>query len=103
MKILIIEDNLTLLNSISSSLQEEKFLCETSADFDSAHEKIFLYEYDIVVVDINLPGGSGLEIIRELKKVQIKTKVCWKRSKRKNSMIICKYCSFDRNVMILNL
>jgi DNA-binding response OmpR family regulator len=75
MKILIIEDNLTLLNSISSSLQEEKFLCETSADFDSAHEKIFLYEYDIVVVDINLPGGSGLEIIRELKKVNTETGV----------------------------
>ncbi|MBS4062782.1 Response regulator MprA [bioreactor metagenome] len=75
MKVLIVEDNLTLLDSISSSLIGEKFLCETSADFDTAHEKIFLYEYDIVIVDINLPGGSGLEIIRELKKNNSKTGV----------------------------
>lgn len=75
MKILVIEDNLTLLDSISSSLNGEKFLCETAADFNTAHEKIFMYEYDVVVVDINLPGGSGLEIIRELKKVNSKTGV----------------------------
>lgn len=75
MKILIIEDNLTLLDSISSSLKGEKFLCETAADFNSAHDKIFLYEYDAVIADINLPGGSGLEIIRELKKINSKTGV----------------------------
>lgn len=75
MKILVIEDNLTLLDSIFSSLNGEKFLCETAADFNTAHEKIFMYEYDVVVVDINLPGGSGLEIIRELKKVNSKTGV----------------------------
>ncbi len=75
MKILIIEDNLTLLDSISSSLNGEKFLCETAADFNTAHEKIFLHEYDAVIVDINLPGGSGLEIIRELKKINSKTGV----------------------------
>ena len=75
MKILVVEDNLTLLDSISSSLNEEKFLCETAADFNIAHEKIFLHEYDAVIVDINLPGGSGLEIIRELKKINSKTGV----------------------------
>jgi DNA-binding response OmpR family regulator len=73
MKILIIEDNLNLLETISSSLSEEKFLCETAPDFNSAHEKIFLYEYDIVIIDINLPGGSGLEILKELKAINFKT------------------------------
>lgn len=75
MKILIVEDNLTLLNSISSSLIGEKFLCETANDYPSANEKIVVYEYDIVIVDINLPGGSGLEIIRELKKINPSTGV----------------------------
>lgn len=75
MKILIIEDNLMLLDSISSSLNGEQFLCETAADFNSAHEKISLYEYDVVIVDINLPDGSGLEIISELKKTNAKTGV----------------------------
>lgn len=75
MKILIVEDNLTLLNSISSSLIGEKFLCEKAIDFPSANEKIVVYDYDIVIVDINLPGGSGLEIIRELKKINPKTGV----------------------------
>ena len=75
MKILIIEDNLFLLEAILSALLEEKFLCETAVDFSTAHEKVSMYEYDIVVVDINLPGGSGLEIIRDLKKINSKTGV----------------------------
>lgn len=75
MKLLIIEDNLTLLEAITESLAAEKFLCETAIDFAVAQEKIHMYNYDIVVVDINLPGGSGLEIIKELKKINTETGV----------------------------
>ncbi len=75
MKLLIIEDNLILLESMASSMLAEKFFCETAADFPAAQEKINLYEYDIVIVDVNLPKGSGLEIIRELKKINPKTGV----------------------------
>lgn len=75
MKLLIIEDNLNLLESISESLSAENFLCETAVDFLTANEKVNMYNYDIVVVDINLPGGSGLEIIRELKKINTETGV----------------------------
>ncbi|MBW8324405.1 MAG: response regulator transcription factor [Prolixibacteraceae bacterium] len=67
MKLLIIEDNLKLLDAITETLVDEKFLCEISANYPDAHEKIFLYRYDIMVVDINLPGGSGLDLIREVK------------------------------------
>jgi len=73
MKLLIIEDNLNLLDSIFTSLNAEKFLCEKAADFNTALDKICVYEYDIVIVDINLPGGSGLEIIRELKRNSVRT------------------------------
>ncbi len=75
MKLLIIEDNLTLLDSINDSLTAERYLCETAKDFPAAQEKVHMYNYDIVVVDINLPGGSGLEIIKELKKTNTETGV----------------------------
>jgi DNA-binding response OmpR family regulator len=73
MKLLIVEDNLKLLDAISETLVAEKFLCETSANYPDAHEKIFLYRYDILIVDINLPGGSGLDLIREIKTLNPET------------------------------
>lgn len=75
MKLLIVEDNKTLLESINEALEAENFICETAIDFDTAEEKVHLYNYDIVVVDINLPGGSGLDIIRRLKKINKETGV----------------------------
>lgn len=68
MKLLIVEDNTKLLKSIKEILEAENFLCEIAETYASAHEKIFLYNYDIIVADINLPDGSGLELIREIKK-----------------------------------
>jgi len=73
MKILIIEDNTKLLEAITETLVAEKFLCETAIDFASAWEKINLYEYNVLIVDINLPGGSGLDLIREIKKIKPET------------------------------
>lgn len=67
MKLLIIEDNAILLEAIANTMAAEKYLCETAESFDAAQEKIYLYMYDVLIVDINLPGGSGLDIIRQLK------------------------------------
>lgn len=67
MKLLIVEDNLKLLDAITETLVSGGFFCETSTNYPEAHEKIFLYNYDILIVDINLPGGSGLDLIREIK------------------------------------
>ncbi len=67
MKILIIEDNATLLEVIQDSLHDAGFVCETSANYNNASEKVALYNYDILVVDINLPDGSGLDLIKEMK------------------------------------
>ena len=67
MKILIVEDEAELLGAISSYLQSEGFLCETASDYPKASEMAEVYEYDCVIVDINLPHGSGLDLIRELK------------------------------------
>ncbi len=69
MKLLVIEDNPDLLDSITSALEREKFVCERAISFGEAEEKIRLYTYDILIVDINLPDGSGLDIIRNIKQL----------------------------------
>jgi len=71
MKILLIEDELELADSISNFLNSAGYLVELASDFPTAHEKAVLYEYECLIVDINLPGGgTGLDIIRALKKLR---------------------------------
>ncbi|HES59670.1 MAG TPA: response regulator [Caldithrix sp.] len=67
MKLLIVEDQKSLSDSIVSYLKIEGNLCETAFNFESAVEKISLYKYDCILVDINLPDGNGFEIIRKIK------------------------------------
>jgi len=73
MKVLLIEDEKELSNSISDYLQNENYLCETVFDFVQAIEKINLYHYDCIIVDISLPDGSGLNLIRILKENKSET------------------------------
>lgn len=70
MKILVIEDEAELRETIRESLSKERFLVETAADFSSAMNKINDYNYDCILLDIMLPGGSGLDLLRELKKMR---------------------------------
>jgi len=67
MKVLVIEDEKELSDSICVYLANEQFVCERTFDFDSSMEKILLYDYACIVLDVNLPGGSGLDILKELK------------------------------------
>lgn len=67
MKILIIEDELELVKSLSSYLRDESYVCEAALDYRSAQQKIELYNYDCILLDISLPGGSGLELLKQLK------------------------------------
>ncbi len=71
MKILIIEDEIELAESMVSYLKVEGYVCETAYNYEEASEKINLYKYDCALVDINLPDGSGLDIIRELKSLKV--------------------------------
>ncbi len=68
MKVLVIEDEEQLLNNIRESLEKEKILVETAMDFNNALEKALIYDYDCILLDIMLPGGSGIDILKELKK-----------------------------------
>lgn len=68
MKILIIEDEKTLTDSIVDYLHEEGHICEAVYTYIDAIDKIESFDYDCIVVDINLPDGSGLDIIKHIKK-----------------------------------
>ena len=67
MKILIVEDEADLVQSIVTYLKEESYVCETANDFLSAIHKTELYDYDCILLDISLPGGTGLDILKQLK------------------------------------
>ena len=68
MKILVIEDEPEMRQLIVNSLLQENYVVETAADYDSARVKLGIYEYDCVLLDIGLPGGSGLALLEEFKK-----------------------------------
>lgn len=67
MKILIVEDERGLSDSIRDYLSSEKYLCEQAFNFADAKMKIGVYEYDCVLLDLMLPGGDGLDLLRELR------------------------------------
>jgi len=67
LKLLIIEDEISLNQSIVEFLSASGYLCESATTFQQAIEKIELYEYDCIVLDIMLPGGSGLQVLKYLK------------------------------------
>ena len=67
MKILLIEDEPELRKSIKHFLHQEGYIVESANDFIKAIEKIEVYDYDCILVDITLPKGNGLEIIKQLK------------------------------------
>ncbi|MDR2036609.1 MAG: response regulator transcription factor [Bacteroidales bacterium] len=75
MKILVIEDEYEMLKAIEVSLLSEKYIVEKATDYASAIEKVFLYQYDCILLDISLPGGSGLKILDEMKKEGIESNV----------------------------
>jgi len=66
-KVLIIEDEKELSSSIVDFLKSENYKCEAVFDLETAREKIGLYEYDCILLDITLPGGNGLDLLRMLK------------------------------------
>lgn len=68
MKILVIEDEKELTASIIHYLEEEKYLCDVAYDYFSAREKIARSSYDCILLDITLPDGNGLSLLKDLKK-----------------------------------
>ena len=93
MKILIIEDEKKLADNISTYLSSEQFTCEIAYDYYEAIEKIHVYEYACIILDITLPHGSGLDILKELKQAR----------KTEGVLIISAKNSLDDKVMGLTI
>jgi len=67
MKILLIEDEPALRSAIVDCLHQSGYACELAPTYALAHEKVKLYQYDCVLVDLTLPDGNGLDIVRTLR------------------------------------
>jgi DNA-binding response OmpR family regulator len=93
MKVLIIEDEKELARSIVQYLRQESYVCEVAHTVKEANEKILLFEYDCILVDISLPDGNGLSIIKSLKEA----------NKLDGVIIISAKNSLDDRVLGLNL
>ena len=93
MKILVVEDEDSLRETIIRSLEKERYTVESAATFNEAGMKLNDYDYDCVVLDIMLPGGSGLTLLEELKK----------RRKRDSVIIISAKDSIEDKVTGLDL
>ncbi|MEM7200388.1 MAG: response regulator transcription factor [Planctomycetota bacterium] len=69
-RILLVEDDPTLRIGLDDALAGEGYAVTTAADGDSAHELLFSRHFDLVVLDLMLPGRGGLELLRELREAQ---------------------------------
>ena len=70
LKILLVEDERILADSISTHLGREGYIVEAVFTYKAAVEKIGLYAYDCVIVDINLPDGIGFDLVKALKDIK---------------------------------
>jgi DNA-binding response OmpR family regulator len=93
MKILIIEDEHELLIALNNFLVKENFICELAGNLRNADEKLSVNEYDIILLDISLPDGNGLDLLNKIKKLQ----------KRAGVIIISAKNSLDDKIKGLDL
>ena len=75
MRLLIVEDEKELCDTISKSLYESGYEVDTCYDGYEALDYILTEDYDLIVLDLNLPGMDGMDILRELRKENEETKV----------------------------
>ena len=68
MNLLIIEDEPELSRNISHYLLQSLYVCETAADVRTAQDKLAHGHYDCIILDIGLPDGSGLDLLKRLKR-----------------------------------
>lgn len=69
MKLLIVEDEASLQKDIHQYLTAQGNVCDVASTYDSAYQKISIYDYDCILLDLNLPDGEGLELLKYLKKL----------------------------------
>ena len=75
MKILVVEDELRLAEALQQIMQEQKYQVDVANDGDDGLDYALYGDYDVIVLDVMLPGKDGFEIVRALRAAKIKTPV----------------------------
>lgn len=75
MRLLIVEDEKELCDTVAKSLYRSGYEVDTCYDGNEALDYIFSEDYDLIVLDLNLPGKDGMDILRELRETNEETKV----------------------------
>ena len=68
LRLLVVEDEKKLCDMIAKSLHQAGYEVDTCNDGEEALDMIYAEMYDLIVLDLNLPGLDGMEILRELRK-----------------------------------
>ena len=75
MRILIVEDEESLAELVANRLKKEKYIVDVSLDGEDGLYNALMDVYDLILLDIMLPNKNGIEILKEIKKNNIKAKV----------------------------
>ena len=93
MKILFIEDNLRLSELIKKNLETDKFIVDVANTLEDAQNNLTSYNYDLIILDLNLPDGSGEDFLIKIRKKKYKIPV----------IILTANNNFDVKIKNLNL
>lgn len=75
MRILIVEDEKSLAELVANRLKKEKYVVDVSLDGEDGLYNALMDVYDLIILDIMLPGVNGIEILKQIKNNHVKSKV----------------------------
>ena len=75
MRLLVVEDEIKLANSLKKTLESERYTVDVTYDGDDGYEQASVENYDLILLDLNLPGMNGLEICKKLRADEVKTPI----------------------------
>ena len=75
MKLLIIEDEADLRNALCKGFTKKGYLADTAADGNEGYELAFINKYDLILLDLNLPGMDGLTLLQKIRENDLRQKI----------------------------
>ena len=75
MKVLIIEDNMELAQNIRNYLVSEGNVCEVANNCTEAEERLAIFEYDCIILDLMLPDGDGMSVLEAIRHKKLQSNV----------------------------
>lgn len=75
MRILIVEDEFNLADVVASRLKKEKYVVDISSDGEEGLDNALTNIYDLIILDVMLPKMNGFEILEEIRRNEVKSKV----------------------------